>query len=47
MKANKSELKPRGSVSGILHMGDVYWEIPWGYTAYIYRGRILVFYWED
>ena len=47
MQANKSELKSGGSVSGILHMGDVYWEIPWGYTAYIYRDRMFVFYRED
>jgi hypothetical protein len=47
MQANKSELKPGGPVSGILHMGDVYWEIPWGYTAYIYRDRMFVFYRED
>src|SRR4029077_6368731 len=47
LQANKSELKPVGLLSGILHMGDVYWEIPWAYTAYMYRDRMFVFYRAD
>jgi hypothetical protein len=47
LQANKSELKPGGFLTGILHMGDVYWEISWDYTAYIYRDRTFVFYRAD
>jgi hypothetical protein len=47
LQANKSELKPGGLFSGILHMGDVYWEIPWAHTAYIYHDRLFVFYNAD
>ena len=47
LQANKRELKPGGLFIGILHMGDVNWEIPWAHTAYIYRDRLFVFYSAD